>query len=332
MQGLLRNIVALFFIICSPVLYGVDQCCHNQKQEYNLNDSEASNTKQGPREIEATALRDPLFTIDTVAIIVDGPERRHVICKSELEQMGIDGVRPEADKVIIEELIYQDALKLKIPIDDYADRYINSIKKEHNISDKDVERIFESAGLTVQEGRVRLQKMGANSTMIDLKVKARIFVPQSDIENYYHNNPEYKDAKYQIEVAFVPFFSHNPDKQNEQYSYLLHQMDEGSLDVMWGQPFWLKHGDIADSMQFITVMDKGDTSKPQRVVGGFEIYRLKDKRDRKLVPLDKRFRVIIDTLREPKFKELFDKYIEELANSSNASIIIVDKTIHSRFA
>jgi hypothetical protein len=147
-----------------------------------------------------------LFPIDRVVVIIDGPERRHLICQSELERMGIDGRRPTINDLIIEELIYQDAIKLKIPIDDYADRYIRSIKKAHNIGDRDVDRIFESAGLSPEEGRIKLQKMGANSTMIDIKVKARIFIPQHDVEDFFNKNPKYKQAKYQLEVAFVPFF------------------------------------------------------------------------------------------------------------------------------
>lgn len=275
------------------------------------------------KSLSVTAQESSIFTIDNVAIIIDGPERRHVICRSELERAGLDGRKQTPDELIMEELILQDALKLKIPIEDYADRYISSIKKQHNITDKDVERIFEVAGLSVHEGRSKLQKMGANTTMVDLKVKARIFVPQHDIENYYNDNPIYKDAKYQIEVAFVPFFSPASEKQDEQYAYLLDQMDHGGLDVIWGQPFWIKHGDIVDAMNFITVMNAGDISKPQRVVGGFEMYRLKDKKERKLVPIDKRFRIIIDTLREPKFKELFDGYVKELL--AHASVVFVDK-------
>lgn len=272
---------------------------------------------------------DALFPIDSVAVIIDGPERRHVICKSELERVGIDGRKAPIDDLIIEEMLYQDALKLKVPVDDYADRYIRSIKKQHNIGDKDVDRIFESAGLSPEEGRMKLQKMGANTTMIDLKVKARIFVPQHDIENYFNNNPVYKEAKYYIEVAFVPFFSNSPEKQNEQYAYLMQQINECALDVMWGTPFWLKESDIAEAMNFITMMNKGDVSKPQLVNGGFEMYRLKEKKERKLIPFDKRFRDIIDTLREPKFKELFDAYVNELFEQF--SIIFVDETIVSRF-
>lgn len=264
-----------------------------------------------------------LFPIDRVIVIIDGPERRHIICASELERVGIDGRRPTLNELIIEELIYQDAIKHKIPIDDYADRYIRSIKKAHNIGDREVVRIFEAAGLSLEEGRSKLQKMGANTTMVDLKVKARIFIAQHDVEAYFNQNPEFKEAKYQLEVAFVPFFSNDFRKQQEQFAYLMDQFEHGVLDVMWGSAFWLKQSDLAEDKKFITCMNVGDISKPQRVDGGFEMYRLKAKKEQALVPLQKRFREIVDKLREPKFKEMFDAYVKELFTT--ASIVYIDE-------
>lgn len=266
-----------------------------------------------------------LFPIDRVVVIIDGPERRHLICQSELERIGIDGRKSTINDLIIEELIYQDAVKHKIPIDDYADRYIRSIKKAHNIGDRDVDRIFEAAGLSPEEGRFKLQKMGANTTMVDIKVKARIFVPQHDVEDFFNKNPKYKQAKYQLEVAFVPFFSRDLQKQQEQLAYLIDQFEHGVLDVIWAPPLWLKSSDIAEDKRFITAMNIGDISRPQQVNGGFEMYRLKDKKEQRLVPLQKRFRVIVDVLRQPKFKEMFDVYVNELF--ATASIIYIDESL-----
>lgn len=260
--------------------------------------------------------------IDKVVVIVDGPERRFIICRSELERLGIDGRRPTAEDLIIEELIYQDALKHKIPIDDYADRYIRSIKKSHNIGDKEVNTIFEGAGLSLEEGRLKLQKMGANTTMIDIKVKARIVIGLPDVEIEYAKNPKYEEARYQVEVAFVPFFSREPMKQEEQLCFLIDQIEHKELDVMWGSPFWINETDLAEDKKFITSMALNAISKPQRVANGYEMYRLKDKKDRRLITLEERYREIVDYLREPKFKEVFDEYINGLYKA--ASIIFVD--------
>lgn len=267
-----------------------------------------------------------LIPIDKVVVIVDGPERRYLICQSELDRVGIDGRKPAIEDLIIEELIYQDALKHRIPIDDYADRYIRSIKKNHNIGDKEVEHIFEGAGLTPEEGRFKLQKMGANATMIDLKVKARIIIALQDVENEYAKNPKYEEAHFQVEVAFVPFFSRDPIKQEEQCSYLMDQIEHNELDVMWGVPLWVNENDLAEDKKFITFMEIGAISKPQRVSNGYEIYRLKDKKGRRLLTLEERYREIVDYLREPKFKEVFDTYIDELYKT--ASLIFVDDRKH----
>ncbi len=260
-----------------------------------------------------------LFDINTVVVTVDGPERKRYICKSELMRVGIDGRKPSVEDLITEELALQDAIKHKIPVEDFADRYIASIKKAHNVNDREVDRIFEAAGLTPDEGRAKLQAMGAHNTMIDMKVKARIFVPQQEIEEYAKNNPLYKEPKYQLEVAIVPFFSFDRKKQEEQFQFLIEQVKEGQLDVIWGAPFWLKKSDIADDKQIILTMQVGEVSLPQPGNAGFEFCRLKNKKPEKLIPLEKRFRTILDALREPKFKGMYDSYINDLL--TNAAII-----------
>ena len=251
-----------------------------------------------------------------------GRKEGTLFVNQNLNVLGIDGERPTIDSSIIKELIYQDALKHKIPLDDYADRYIRAIKKSHNIGDREVDRIFENAGLTPEQGRQELQKMGANTTMIDLKVKARIVIPPHEVEEYNEKHPKYKPAKYQVEVAFVPFYSRDPEKQKTQFEYLSEQHENGTLDVMWGPPFWLKEDDISSDKFFITQMCPNAISKPQRVEGGFEFYHLKDKKSSRLVPLERRYRKIVDILREPKFKEVFDEYVNGLYKT--ASIIYLD--------
>ena len=332
-------IITILFLVVDFVNAKVDQMSCNDKANETIRDNKSSldnsnslDIKEGWQlDVTKKSDREPLkeaivsFPIDKLVVIIDGPERRYTISQSELDRVGIDGRKPNLDDLIIEELMYQDALKHKIPLDDYAERYIRVIKKQHNLSDKDVERIFEGAGLSFEEGQQKLQKMSAANTMMDIKVKARIFIPQHEVEDYFKKYPEYKDAKYQLEVAFVPFFSRELKKQQEQLAYLMHQAEQNALDVMWGQPFWLKQSDIADDKTFLTLMKPGDVSKPQQVNDGFALYRLKDKKERKLIPLEKRFRIIMDILREPKFKEMLDGYVNELL--ANASLIYSDKNI-----
>ena len=298
----MKKILITFCLLISSALYATE----------NIQSSSSSVTQDA-------VSNKQLFDIDKVVAIVDGPERKRYICKSELLRVGIDGKKPSLQELIIEELTFQDAVKHKIPVEDFADRYIATIKKSHAVNDREVDRIFEAAGLTSDEGRAKLQLMGAHNTMIDMKVKSRIFVPQQEVEEYYKNHPEYKEGKYQLEVAFMPFFSHDRQKQEEQYQFLVEQTKQGQLDVVWGSPFWLKENDIADDKKFITAMNIGDISLPQYNSTGFEFCRLVGKKDAKLIPLEKRFRVILDTLREPKFKEIYDNYINDLL--AHASII-----------
>lgn len=268
--------------------------------------------------------------VDRIAAVVHGPEQVRIICESELKLVSIEGVVPTIDDLIDEELMFQDALKHHATREEDADRYIRTIKENNNITDKDVDRIFEAAGLTPAEGRLKLQKMAAKQTMISIKVASRINIALQDVEKEYAKDPRYEDARYEVEIAFVPFFSHDPIKQEEQYSYLIDQIKHNELDVMWSTPLWVNESDLADNKKFIIGMDVNSVSQPQRVANGFELYRLKAKKDRRLITLQERYRELVDRLRQPKFQEGYDAYIGELRNPKNASIIYIDDAIKDR--
>ncbi len=274
--------------------------------------------------VEQSVEDNDRFLINEVAVVVDGPERRFYVTTLDLETPSFDGRIPSLDDIVDEELIYQDALKHKIPITEYAQKHIQSIKKQHKLSDEAFTKICANAGLDQASALEKFEKMGAGNTMV--QHKADSFVAEHEVKEYYEANPISKPAKYQLQVGFVPFDRNKSvDQQKSELEKTLRSNPEA---IHWNEPFWLKEVDIAEDKMYVTKMSVGDISTPQATDGGFEVLRLKDKKDAYVVPLEKRYGEIVHTLRMPKLQETVEQYKKTLRESS--SIVDIRKPQEAR--
>ena len=55
--------------------------------------------------------------VNKVAAIVHGPKRTHIFTELDYKRRGIDGRTRSLTDLITDELIYQDALRVKMPIE-----------------------------------------------------------------------------------------------------------------------------------------------------------------------------------------------------------------------
>ncbi len=265
--------------------------------------------------------------IDSIVAVVYGPERTRIICDSELRRMGIDGRRRTLPDIILEELMYQQTIKYKIPVDESAiDKYLLDIRRKNNLSLEQVKDIFKRSGYTYQEGREQLAMMYASSTMVELKIMQRLGVTEQEVLAFYEANPIYKEAKYQLERSFIPYKSSiSHDEQKMMIERDIIKKGKAS-ELQWGTPFWLKESELSEVMEFVNSMNVGDVSVPLEDSDGFEIYRLTAKRDRCVVSLEKRFREISDILKMPKYQQEMEKYRDELFAAAHI-VYLIEKPI-----
>ncbi|MGE0009249.1 MAG: hypothetical protein AB7F19_01800 [Candidatus Babeliales bacterium] len=252
------------------------------------------------------------FIIDEIMVTAYGPERTRVICRSEVERMSIDGRKRTVEDVVFEELLFQETIRYKIPMDDTViDKYISSLRQEHNLTLDDIKGIFRSSGYSYEEGREQLKLMHAANSMLEHKVTSRLIVPRDDILKYYNDHPERKDAKYQIEIAHIALNPDEPvEKQAQRVQEKINKGQSAQLD--WRACIWLKESDIAPNIAFVKNMKPGDISAPQFVNDGFEVYRLKEFVPERIVSLEKRYKLIEDELRAPRYNQLLAEYKEQI--------------------
>lgn len=292
------------------ILFADEQSC---VQESHVLSSEL----EQPTSAVAQQEDEERFLVNEVSVIVDGPERRFYITRAELETPGFDGRIPSVDDIINEELTYQDAMKHKIPITEFAEKHIQGIKKQNKLTDEAFDKICADAGLDPQMALEKFEKMGAANTMIEHKIMSRIYLPEHEIKAYYDANPKIKPAKYQLQVGYIPF---DTTKSVEAQKHdIENRIKTNPESIRWNEPFWLKENDIADDKKYITQLVRGECSAPQRVDGGFEVIRLTDKKEGRVVPLEKRYREILHTLRMPKLQHMIDEYKKELRTFCSVS-------------
>jgi hypothetical protein len=259
-----------------------------------------------------------IYTLDRIEAVIFGAETTEIVTLSDINRAGFDGRAKNKEDVILERLMFQDALKHRIMIDEKTiDEYIDKMRKSFNATMDDIKVMFEQAGYTFEEGRRQLGIMYGSNQMVDFKVRSRLIIPEKDVQAFYDDNPVVRPASFIIERAFIPAHaSTKEDIQNKVDRYL--QTGKG-INIQWYQLPEITESDLAESRRFITKLPVGEISELIETQDGFDLYRVKNKREPVLVPLEDRYREIVEILRKPKFDELVEDYKTNLLR--NGSII-----------
>jgi len=255
------------------------------------------------------------YFIDGIASVIYSDEKTDIIPFSEAQRPSLDGTMRSLSDREFEILVYNDGGRHGVSED--VDKYLERIQRENNLTQEQIGIMFKSAGYTFEEGKQQLGIMKTVNQLIEFKVMARLIVPEKDIIAYYEANPVYLEPEYYLERTVVPFSRKQTKAALTKDIEALVQSNSDFADKSWSSPFWIKESEIAEDKQFVLTLDINQVSMPHELNNGFELFRLKDKKEERPQPLAERYMEIADILRRPKYKELLDEYREELfANSS----------------
>lgn len=254
-----------------------------------------------------------LVLLDQIEVVVFGQKDVEIITKSDIDRPALGGGYRTKGDIVFERSVLLDAKKHDMPNDEEAvNAGIEQMKREHDLSDDDLEAIFKASGYTLHEGRQQFQTMQMINTMLDVKVRSNLIVPRRDVESYYNQHPEVVEAHYTLERLFIPF-DQKKSKMRQRRELEKYVSDGvGSIALESGFIFTINHSDISEQKQFIYTMEPGQLSQPQEIAGGFELLRLVEKVSEYIKTLDERYRDIVDILRRPKYEELMEKYRNKL--------------------
>jgi hypothetical protein len=255
---------------------------------------------------------DPLILVDSIQVVVYGPETTSILTNSDVYRRGIDGSTRTLDEKIFERKVYDDAVKFKmVPTKEEAEKRLQIVQKDNNISREQMVEIFKAGGYTYEQGLEQFQTMTAVNQIMSFKIMSRLIVPESEIKAYYEENPQYTQASYYIRRAEVPATAVTTKQELKEKL----QNNTFYNSIAWSMPFWIDESEVAAEKQFIFKMEKNQITIVS-TIDGFELFELVDKKEAQLIPFEQRYEEIVATLRQPKYQMLLEKYKKELEQNS----------------
>jgi hypothetical protein len=290
--------------------------------------------------------------VNETALVIYGPERKWEVSLLELQRPGLDGKQRTQEEITVEELLFQEAIKHQLPLDDLVDKYFASIRRQNNLSSEAFDNLFLSAGRTPQEGKDELKRTQASGIVLQEKVLGRVFIPRREVDAYDNQNPLYKEAKYYISTLAIGYESipfavmkqffpeittekawkqmcgsrtkWNAWVKNTAAMEALREYVLNNKSSSWQAPVKRKKSEAIDC---ILALSPGEISQFQVTDKGIECYRLDKIQPERRVPVEERYREIVDRLRKPKFEEMLTTYQKELLD--NAAVVVLSQAVQS---
>ena len=259
-----------------------------------------------------------LYLLDTIEAVVRIQKNTEIITKSDVDRPSLGGEIRSLQDIVFERSLFLDAKKQGIKHDEDAlEAYLMAIQHEHNLTRDGLKSIFTAAGYTYEEGREQLQMMQTSNIMIDFKIRSNLIVPRKDVVAYYQAHPQVVEPSYVLQRSVIPLSSTKTKEEQKKELAIFSKNKKGIDNIIWSEPFSIDQSDIAQEKQFIITMEPGDISLPIEISGGFELFRLKEKTEERVLTLDERYREIADILRQPKYKELLQAYKDSLFDTAS---------------
>jgi len=256
------------------------------------------------------------YLIDTIKVVLYTEESADIITQSDVDRRGLDGSYRSQDDVVLERLMFQDAMKFKIiPDESVVDKHLKAVQRENNLTHDQLKDVFKSAGYTYEEGRQQFTVMTTVNSVLDFRIRSRLIIPERDVMEYHEANPIVEPAAYFLERAVVSFTDSKSELEKKLQKFAT--THKGFPDIIWSRPFWISHTDLAEEKMFLAFMTVGQISMPEEVEDGFEVYRLRDRKKEQVASLEERYRDIADTLRRPLYEKLMNEYRDTLYASAS---------------
>lgn len=266
---------------------------------------------------EKPAGSDELFPINSIRGVVFYENGADVITQMQLNRPGLDGMTHPLDDLIFRSKIRHEAEKFKMDPDDAAVReHLDAVKQQNNLSDEAFEKLLKQNGFTLEQAEKEFHDIIAENTVIDYKVRSRIIVPRTLVEEYYQANPVMMEEALLLQQAMVPF---DPTVTPIDQGKIIEGQLAGGREtyiINWSEPFWVSIADLAQDKKFVATLNPGTACIAGDSPEGFELFKLVEKKEARLLTLDERYNEIVETLKRPKYEELMQTFKEGLAQSA----------------
>ena len=258
-------------------------------------------------------VRAELYLVDKIECVVCGPERNTPLTNTdESHKMDMNGQPIPMHQQIQNDVVSQQIIADKVPVDPTAaDKYIESLKKQNNLTDTDLADMFEGIGRTYLEGLALLNEQYYHEMFMHYKFKSQQIATDEDVVKYYEEHPVYSDGQAEIQVAYVDFDDETKEKLEAAVNQIVKGNTSDSLTIQWSSPIKVALRDVADDKKFIFDM------APEQIVsyeghGSFELYKLLNKQEPAMKSLEELRSTIVEKLTRGKLESMLEDYNQEI--------------------
>ncbi|MBM18003.1 MAG: hypothetical protein CL947_02975 [Epsilonproteobacteria bacterium] len=254
-----------------------------------------------------------LYLVDQIDCVVCGPERNTPIVDTDITiKRNLDGQKVPLQNQVQNDIISQQILADKIPIDPTAaDKYIDSMKKQNNLTDSDLAELFEQVGRTFTEGLGLLSDQYYHEMFMHHKFKSQLVATDDDIKQYYEEHPEYSEGWCELQVAYVDYTDETKDTVKQNVEQIIQGKQVDGFTVDWSSPMKVKVNELVADKKFIFDLDISAIAMLQ-ANNTFELYKLIDKKSATLIPLEDVRSSITDKLNRKKLESMLSNYNQEV--------------------
>lgn len=198
-------------------------------------------------------------------------------------QLSLGGKSRTLDMCIEDELWRQKAHAYNVEISDVdVQKRIVALREGQGFgyqSQAAYESFLRGVGLSIKRLGDQIKRVGAIAEIKNFLSPKDALVTQEEVAAYCHEHPIYKDEEYLLSFATV-----EPYMLDENGAY-----NKQAYPVSWSElDGWIKKGDLAQDMDFVSTMERGEISMPREKAGTLFVYRLENKSPRRELTPDER--------------------------------------------
>ena len=247
--------------------------------------------------------------IDQIECIVCGPEKNTPIVNSDISwKRDFDVKFIDINKQIQQEIINQHVVAEKMPLEESAvEKYIDGVKKQLNLSEKEVGELFADLGRTLAEGTALWRDQYFHHFFMLYKFKSQLVPTDDEVVAYFNEYPEFINGWVEFQFVLVPYDESNKDAIKKDVDTFVATGTCDNKEICWGSTNHLAEDEVATDKSFILNMQK-DQVEIRQVEGAFELYKLIAKEPVSIKPLSDCKAFIVERLNKNKLEQMLADY------------------------
>lgn len=262
--------------------------------------------------------------------------------EDKLMQMMTDARQKLLNQLIEDKLVYQEAQKQKMDVDEsMLDNEIEDLKKRFP-TDQALEDALQQDGLNFKEMRDRMRRQSMIRQLQDREVRSRIVVSPLEVERYYQDHPEEFAGNESVRVRSMTTRKNEEAMQKglkdeaakskieqvkkniaggEKFEEMAKRFSEDTQAKNGGLGDWTEPGmmiPVIDSVIF--KLNPGEMSEIVESPMGYHLFRMEERREKYKKNFPEVREQIYDKLFRQKSQARFQEWMKELRRDAYISV------------